>query len=150
MRVNFKTTSFFSARRTNRLAAAVASAFLVTAAIHPASAQVNHNSNDATISSPQMTTPCSPERKRKIDQAKAKIAQIQERIDGLKDKIAKRNQDMEKIQPGSSSKHWADFPDKSRLHDLAYSNSLNNMTIASLTTDLRIENVSMSNDGGCP
>ena len=105
MRVNFKTTSFFSARRTNRLAAAVAAAFLVTAAIHPAAAQVNHNSNNATISvtPQQITTPCSPERKRRIDQAKAKVAQIQERIDGLKDKIAKRNQEMEKIQPGSSS-----------------------------------------------
>jgi hypothetical protein len=53
-------TISFASRKAQRVTVAIVAAVLAVAAIHPAVAQVNHNSNNAPIQSPGTTTESTP------------------------------------------------------------------------------------------
>ncbi len=146
MQMNPPTASFFSSRRAWRIGAAVAAALLAEAAICPALSQVNHNSNNVQLNpapptQPRATAPCPPADQKKAAALKDKIEREKDRLEGLKQKIADRTQQMEKIQPGSSTvRYYArDFAEGSRLYNLALANRVNTDTIDDLTHQINVD-----------
>ena len=96
---------------------------------------------------PTPTNDCPPAKAKKVAALKDKIGHDKDRIDGLKEKIANRKQQMEKIQPGSSQQSFANFAPNSRLYNLALDNMENEKKIEDLTIEV---NAYSSTLPGCP